>query len=61
MSIRYAPIEDRPGFDWDARNTNMLPAAELRDVLARYKADDDSWPRGILHLRRAIATAEARK
>jgi hypothetical protein len=27
---------------------------ELSAILARYKADDDSWPRGLVHLRRAI-------
>ena len=50
---------DRAGYDWDARATNMLIVAELRDTLDCYKADDSSWPRGLVQLRDAIARAEA--
>jgi hypothetical protein len=32
---------------------------ELHAILARYRADDDSWQRGLLHLRRAIGAKVA--
>jgi hypothetical protein len=56
MSARHTTPD---GLDWHARYTNMLSVAELLDVLARYKADDNSWPRGLVHLRSAIIEAEA--
>jgi hypothetical protein len=40
-----------------------LSLGELHEILARYKADDDSWPCGLVNLRSAIklkAPAEPR-
>jgi hypothetical protein len=52
-------VSDYSGLDLHARATNMLTVAELHNVLARYKADDSSWPRGLVHLRYAIAMARS--
>lgn len=36
-----------------------LSLDELQAIFARYKADDDSWPCGLVHLRRAINSKAA--
>jgi hypothetical protein len=36
------------------KNTPHQTVAELQTILANYKADDSSWPGGLLHLRRSI-------
>src|SRR5258707_737883 len=36
------------------RDEVIYPLTTCLDALSRYRADDDSWPMGLMHLRRAI-------
>jgi hypothetical protein len=45
MSAYHGPVEQFP--PWQS-------LGELHATLARYRPDDDSWPRGLLHLQNAI-------
>jgi hypothetical protein len=54
MSAYHGPSKQEPS--WQSLD-------QLHAALARYRPDDDSWPYGLVHLRKAItlkAAAESR-